>query len=42
MAMVRPPMRQLTPEKEEVSTLILRRAAITMDEMRAGVGTGSG
>jgi hypothetical protein len=42
VAMVRPPIRQLTPKKEDVSTLIMVRAAITMEEMRAGVGTGSG
>jgi hypothetical protein len=42
VAMVRPPMRQQTPVKAEVSTLIMRRAETTMDETRAGVGSGSG
>ena len=35
-------MRQQTPEKEVVSTPIMRRAETTMEEMSAGEGTGSG
>ena len=42
VAMVRPPMPQQTPVQAEMSTLIMRRAETTMDEMRAGVGSGSG
>ena len=41
VAAVRPPMRQETPEKAEDWTPMVRSAAVTMEDTRAGVGVGS-